>query len=188
MNNDRCKHGIRYPHECKDCIWEDLKNVGIYPGSFDPITVGHLDLIQRAAKLFDKLYIGIGSNGGKKPFLNYSDRIHLIEKSCHDIINIEVVYFDGLLVDYCKPRKIKTIVRGLRAVSDFESELSMAHVNRKLYPDIDTMFLATDTDTSFVSSSMVREVFRLGGDISQFVPKEVNDYLISNKHVLLKYT
>jgi pantetheine-phosphate adenylyltransferase len=149
----------------------------IYAGSFDPPTLGHEDIIHRASKVFNKLWVGIGTNSSKTPFLSTDERKFLLMEICKDLPNVEVIVFGGLLVSVCKLMKIGIMVRGLRASLDFESELSMAHVNRKLNPDVDTMFLVTETENSFVSSSMVKEVLRHGGDISSFVSEGVEIYL-----------
>lgn len=147
----------------------------VYAGSFDPPTNGHLDIIQRASRVFDKLIVGIGTNSSKLPFLNAGERATLVTDACASLklTNVSVSIFNGLLVNYCREVKATVIVRGLRAVSDFEAELALAHTNHKLYPDIDTFFLVTQPENSFVSSSMVREVARLGGDFSFFVPNNV---------------
>jgi pantetheine-phosphate adenylyltransferase len=153
----------------------------IYAGSFDPPTLGHEDVIRRSAKVFDHLYVGIGHNQYKIPFIKKDDRFNLLTEICKDLKNVTVVLVEGLLVDYCKLHEIGIIVRGLRATLDFETELSMAHVNRKLGPNIDTMFLASETENSFVSSSMVREVYNHLGDISSFVSPTVLWFLTGRK-------
>lgn len=149
----------------------------ILAASFDPPTLGHEDLIHRAAKTFDKLYVGIGINSAKKPFLSLTERSSLLKIICKDIPNVEVIVFDGLLVKICEKMNIDVMVRGLRSTLDFEYELSMAHVNRRLAPSIETMFFVTETENSFVSSSMVREVLRYKGRISDFVSEDVENYL-----------
>ena len=149
----------------------------IFAASFDPPTLGHEDIIRRSARVFDKLYVGIGTNSSKTPFLRVEERKFLLMAICKDMANVEVIVFGGLLVSVCQLMNIGIIVRGLRATLDFESELSMAHVNRKIAPDVDTMFLVTETENSFVSSSMVKEVLRYGGDISSFVSEGVEIYL-----------
>lgn len=147
----------------------------VYAGSFDPLTNGHLDIIQRASLVFNKLVVGIGTNSSKVPFFNAGERSTLVTDACVDLglTNVSVSIFNGLLVNYCKAISATVIVRGLRAVSDFEAELALAHTNHKLYPNIDTFFLVTQPENSFVSSSMVREVARHGGDFSSFVPTNV---------------
>jgi pantetheine-phosphate adenylyltransferase len=145
----------------------------IYAGSFDPPTNGHLDIIQRASRVFDELIVGIGTNSSKTPLFNAGERSTLVTDTCKDLSNVTVAIFRGLLVNYCKEIGATIIVRGLRAVSDFEAELALAHTNHKLHPEIDTFFLVTQPENSFVSSSMVKEVSRHGGDISSFVPPNV---------------
>jgi pantetheine-phosphate adenylyltransferase len=145
----------------------------VYAGSFDPPTTGHLDIIQRASRVFDELIVGIGTNSSKTPLFNAGERSILVTDACTGLSNVTVVIFRGLLVDYCKKVEAPIIVRGLRAVSDFEAELAQAHTNHKLHPEVDTFFLVTQPENSFVSSSMVREVAKLGGDISPFVPLNV---------------
>jgi pantetheine-phosphate adenylyltransferase len=152
--------------------------IAIYAGSFDPITVGHLDVIQRASRLFEKLVVGVGTNSAKAPFLNSGDRRLLIQEACSELMNVEVDIFNGLLVEYCKKVGATVIVRGLRAVSDFEAELAMAHVNYMLSPDIETIFLDTKASNSFISSSMVKEIAKNKGDFSKLVPPNVAAYLV----------
>ena len=146
----------------------------IYPGSFDPVTNGHLDVIQRAANLFDKLYVGVLVNSTKNPLFSIEERVSMLKEELKTYPNIEVVSFDGLLVEYCKANEISTIVRGLRAITDFEYELQMAQTNRVLAPDIDTMFLTTSLEFAYLSSTTVKEVATFGGDISKFVPEFVS--------------
>jgi pantetheine-phosphate adenylyltransferase len=147
--------------------------IAVYAGSFDPPTNGHLDIIRRASRVFDTLIVGIGTNSSKSPLLNAGERASLVEASCEDLSNVSVKIFSGLLVTFCKEIGAAVIVRGLRAVTDFEAELALAHTNHKLYPEIDTFFLVTQPENSFVSSSMVKEVAKYGGDISSFVPSNV---------------
>lgn len=149
----------------------------IFAASFDPPTRGHEDIICRAARVFDKLYVGIGTNSSKKPLLHADERKFLLMEICKNLPNVEVIVFGGLLASVCELMNIGIIVRGLRATLDFEYELSMAHVNRKLAPDVDTMLFVTETSNSFVSSSMVKEVLRYEGDISSFVSEGVERYL-----------
>lgn len=147
--------------------------IGIYPGSFDPITLGHLDIIIRASRLFDKLIIGVLKNNAKKPLFTAEERVEQIKqviKEHTNITNIEVEAFDGLLIDYAAQKKASIIVRGLRAITDFEYELQIAQTNHKLKQDIDTVFFTTSVEYSYLSSSAVKEIATFGGDISQFVP------------------
>ncbi|HBI74553.1 MAG TPA: pantetheine-phosphate adenylyltransferase [Lachnospiraceae bacterium] len=148
--------------------------IGIYPGSFDPITLGHLDIITRAAGLVDQLIIGVLVNGSKKPVFTSDERVELIERVAKDhpeLPPIRVEAFDGLLVDFAKKNKANIIVRGLRAITDFEYELQLAQTNHKLCPDIDTVFFTTRLEYSYLSSSAVREIASFGGNINQFVPE-----------------
>ena len=147
----------------------------IYPGSFDPITMGHIDVIGRAATIFDKLVVGVLVNPKKSPMLDLDERIATIREAIDEELpeiaaRIDVAGFDGLTVDYARTLGARFIVRGLRAISDFESELQMAHTNRKLYPDVDTIFLMTALEHSYLSSTLVKEIASFGGDVSQMVP------------------
>lgn len=148
--------------------------IGIYPGSFDPITMGHLDIIKRAAGLADNLIIGVLKNEHKKPVFSLEDRVEFIERVIReetDLKNVTVESFEGLLVDFARKKGAKIIVRGLRAVTDFEYELQIAQMNHKLNPEIDTVFFTTSVEYSYLSSSAVREIASFGGDIRPFVPK-----------------
>lgn len=151
--------------------------IAIYPGSFDPITYGHIDVLSRASKLFDKIIIAILINPSKKPFLPIDDKIKLIEDSVQRFKNVEVDSFTGLTVEYAKLKNANALIRGLRAVSDFEYEMQMAQMNKSLYPELETIFLTPKPEFNFVSSTLVREIAKLGGDISQYVPETVNKYL-----------
>lgn len=145
--------------------------IGIYPGSFDPVTLGHLDIIVRAAKLVDQLIIGVLVNGAKSPMFSMEERVELIRRVTNHIPNVTVEAYDGLLVEFAKEKQADILVRGLRAVTDFEYELQIAHANHKLHPDVETVFLTTSVEYSYLSSSVVREVASYGGDITQFVPQ-----------------
>ncbi len=149
--------------------------VGIYPGSFDPITLGHLDIIIRASGLVDKLIIGVLKNSAKKPLFTVEERVSLIEKIVREnkslaCTDVEVEAFDGLLIDFAEQKNASIIVRGLRAITDFEYELQIAQTNHKLNTKIDTVFFTTSVEYSYVSSSVVKEIASFGGDIRQFVP------------------
>ena len=150
----------------------------IYPGSFDPVTVGHLDIIKRAAHLFDHVIVAVLVNMEKKPWFTIEERTDFLRKATADMENVEIAGFDGLLVDFAAQRDAKAIVKGLRAVSDFEYEFQMALTNRKLAPDVETMFLTTSTEHMYLSSSIVKQVGLWGGDISPFVPDCVHDEIL----------
>ena len=149
----------------------------IYPGSFDPVTYGHLDIIDRCAKKFDKVIVAILNNSSKKYFFSVEERMEMLKKTLEKYDNVEVDYFSGLLIEYAKKRNCSLIVRGLRAVSDYEYELQMAHVNNKLEENIETIFMVSRQEYSYLSSSIVKEVAMFGGDISCFVPKIVEKAL-----------
>ena len=149
-------------------------NIAVYPGTFDPFTNGHRDLVQRAASnIFDKVYICVAENSKKDTVFSLDERIELAEKSLVNIDNIEVIGFSGLLVDFAKKLDAKVILRGLRVVSDFEYEFQMSSMNKKLNQDIESIFLTPSESYAFLSSSLVKEIAQLGGDISSFVSKEV---------------
>jgi pantetheine-phosphate adenylyltransferase len=147
--------------------------IALYPGSFDPITRGHLDIIERGCRLFDQVIVVVFRNPNKTPLFSVQQRIEQIRQSTQHLPNLEVDSFDGLTVTYARMRKAKVLLRGLRAVSDFEMELQMAHTNKTLAGDIETVFLATSTEYSFLSSSHVREIARFGGPIDHLVPQTV---------------
>jgi pantetheine-phosphate adenylyltransferase len=151
--------------------------VAIYPGSFDPITNGHLDLIQRGARLFGRLIVAVLRNDTKQPLFSVEERVEMLREVVGGISNVEVGCFDGLLVHYAAGQGAKVILRGIRAISDYEIELQMALMNRRLESGIETVFLMAGEANSFVSSRLVKEVIRLGGDISQFVPASVEQRL-----------
>lgn len=147
--------------------------IGIYPGTFDPVTLGHLDIIERSSRIVDKLVIGVLKNSAKRPWFTVDERIELLRRATKDIPNVSVETFDGLTVDFGRTIGASVIVRGLRAITDFEYELQIAQINHKLNPEIDTMFLTTSVAYSYVSSSIVKEVASYGGDISGFVPESI---------------
>ena len=157
--------------------------VALYPGTFDPITNGHLDLIQRGSALFDKLIVGILRNEEKKVLFSVADRIEMLNEVTCGLPNVEVGSFDGLLVDYAAECGASVILRGIRAVSDYEYELQMALMNRRLKPEIETVFLMAGEAHSFISSRLVKEVIRLGGNISGLVPPSIEGRL--RKRLLL---
>jgi pantetheine-phosphate adenylyltransferase len=145
----------------------------IYPGSFDPLTNGHLDLIQRAAKLFDRVVVAVAKNEDKRPLFSPSERLTLVKQAVRHLPGVQVDTFDGLLIDYVVDRKAQAIVRGLRAVSDFEFEFQLALMNRKLNENIETIFMMPKDTYTFLSSRIVKEIARLGGDVGAFVPAHV---------------
>jgi len=149
--------------------------VALYPGSFDPITRGHMDIIERGLSIFDRVEVAVAVNVNKKPFFSDAERIAMLEELYADEPRVGVVQLSGLLVHFAQKHKFKTVLRGLRAVSDFEYEFQMASMNRRLTEDVDFVFLMTSEEHFFVSSSLVREVAINGGDISQFVPQIVVD-------------
>jgi len=150
----------------------------VYPGTFDPITNGHIDLIRRAAALFDHVIVGIARNTGKQPVCSLEERLKLAQRTLTDIETVSVVPFEGLLVNFCREHQANVMIRGLRAVSDFEYEFQLASMNRRLAPDIETIFLTPAEQFSFISSTLVREISRLGGDVSEFVHPEVRRALL----------
>ncbi|PZF89412.1 pantetheine-phosphate adenylyltransferase [Listeria ivanovii] len=150
------------------------KKIAVIPGTFDPITNGHLDIIERAAKIFDVLYVSVLNNSSKKPLFNVEERMEMIKQVTAHLPNIQVESASGLTVDYAAKRGATAIVRGLRAVSDFEYEMQIASMNRTLNATIETFFVMTNTKYSFLSSSMVKEVAQYQGDISELVPEVVN--------------
>jgi pantetheine-phosphate adenylyltransferase len=156
-----------------------LPKTAVYPGSFDPITYGHINIVERARKRFEKLYVLVTNNSQKKYLFSLEERIELTKTCLKKYDNVEVISYEGLVVDYAKAENIYTVVRGLRAVSDFEYEFQMASANRALFPELEIMFLMTDTAYSFISSSVVREVAKYGGKINCWVPKSVEEKLIS---------
>lgn len=147
--------------------------IAIYPGSFDPLTNGHLDVVQRAAKLFDRVIVAVAKNESKHALFTLAERVAMVKKAVADLPNVEADSFDCLLVEYVVARKAKAIVRGLRAVSDFEFEFQLALMNRKLEENVETIFMMPKDTYTFLSSRIVKEIARLGGDVSQFVPPNV---------------
>ncbi|MCB1096540.1 MAG: pantetheine-phosphate adenylyltransferase [Verrucomicrobiae bacterium] len=152
---------------------------GIYPGSFDPITNGHLDVMLRAEQLFDEVVIAVAHNDQKSPLFSEEERVALIEETVAGHDRIKVTSFDGLLVNFARDQGASALVRGIRALSDFEFEFQMALMNRKLAPNLETIFLMPKEEYSYISSRMVKEIARLQGDITEFVPKNVQKALLS---------
>lgn len=155
--------------------------IAIYPGSFDPITKGHLDVLKTSSEIFDKIIIAVSKNSSKIGFLSVEERVELIKASVSGIDNVEVDSFEGLTVEYAKSKGAKVLIRGLRAVSDFEYEMQLSQTNSALSEEIKTVFLITKPKFNFISSSTVKDIALLGGDISKFVPEPVNEYLIKRK-------
>ena len=155
-----------------------MKKIAIYPGSFDPITNGHIDLIKRASKLFDEVIIAITQNASKSSFLSIEERVSAAENSISSLKNTKVLSFNSLLVDFASDHNAQIIIRGLRAVSDFEYEFQLSGMNKRLNSEIETLFMTPSEEFANISSSLVREILMLGGDISPFVPSEVKKILI----------
>ncbi len=160
---------------------KNKKKIGLYPGSFDPVTFGHLDIAERAMKLCDELHIAVVANPGKNPLFSIEERVDLFRKTTKHLGNVKVSSFEGLLVDYAKELKASIVFRGLRAVADFEYEFQMALINRSLNKDIEVVFLVPNEKFIFLSSSSIKEVANLGGDVSGFVPAVVKKALQDRK-------
>ncbi len=156
-----------------------MRNVAIYPGSFDPITCGHVDIVQRGLNVFDRIVVAIAVNPRKQTTFDDDERVAMICEAFPDDPRVEVVCFTGLLVDYCRRRGIKTVLRGLRALSDFEFEFQLASMNRRLTDEVDSIFMMTSDEHFFVSSSLVREVVQNGGDVTGLVPEPVRRRLLA---------
>ncbi len=150
----------------------------IYPGTFDPVTNGHIDIIARAARLYNEVIVAVAVNSNKSPLFDIAQRVALLEEVTANFDNVRIVGFDNLLVDFAKQQNAGVILRGLRAISDFEYEFQLAGMNRRLSPDLETVFLTPAEQYEFISSSMIKEIARLGGDVSSFVAKVVQDGLI----------
>lgn len=155
-----------------------MKTTAIYPGTFDPVTLGHLDVIRRAAKVFDHLVVAVVIGGKKQTWFSIEERIRLLTSATRGLKNVSVESFSGLLMNYVRARGCRTVVRGLRAFTDFEYEFQMALTNRKIAPDIETVFLMTSESHSYISSTMVREVAELGGDTAPLVPAIVQRAIV----------
>jgi pantetheine-phosphate adenylyltransferase len=150
-----------------------MNNTAVYPGTFDPITLGHEDLVRRAARLFDTLIVAVADSEAKRPFFTRDERVEMARETLKGLKNVEVQGFSGLLMQFVREHKARVVVRGLRAVSDFEYEFQLAGMNRGLYPDVETLFLTPGEQYMFVSATIVREISVLGGDVSKFVPPHV---------------
>jgi pantetheine-phosphate adenylyltransferase len=153
------------------------KRIAVYPGTFDPLTSGHEDLVRRASKLFQRIIIGVAESRGKRPLFTLAERVEIAREVLTGYPNVEIYGFDCLLMNFMRQHGASVIIRGLRAVSDFEYEFQMAGMNRNLYPDVETVFLTPSDQYMFVSATMVREIATLGGDVSKFVPAQVQKRL-----------
>lgn len=152
--------------------------IAVYPGSFDPCTNGHLSIIRRTAAVFDRVYVAILNNNSKNPLFTLDERIDFLTRITRDLPNVEIDCFSGMLIDYVHAKNAQVIIRGLRAVSDFEYEFQMALTNRKLAPDVETLFMATEARYSYLSSSIVKEVATLGGCLDDLVPDEIREDIL----------
>ncbi len=150
-----------------------MASIAVCPGSFDPVTLGHLDIITRGASVFDKVIVAVLHNRNKQPMFSIEERVSLLQEATKDLPNVEIDSFNGLLIDYMKEKKANTIIRGLRAVSDFEYEMQAASINKKLGPEIETFFMMTNNHYSYLSSSIVKEVAKYDADVSDIVPDVV---------------
>ncbi|KGA97036.1 phosphopantetheine adenylyltransferase [Alkalihalobacillus alcalophilus ATCC 27647 = CGMCC 1.3604] len=150
-----------------------MKKIAVCPGSFDPVTLGHLDIITRGAKVFDRVIVAVLNNQNKQPLFTVEERLELLREATKELDNVEVDSFGGLLIDYVQEKKAQTIIRGLRAVSDFEYEMQVASINKKLGPEVETFFMMTNNHYSYLSSSIVKEAARYHSDVSDLVPENV---------------
>ena len=154
-------------------------NTAIYPGSFDPVTNGHLDIIERSAKIFDKVIVAILVNSNKVPTFSIDEKVDMLKKATKHIPNVEIEFFDGLLVNYVKKKGAHIVIKGLRAITDFEYEFQMALLNKNIEPEIETLFMMTNNKYSYLSSSMVKELGSLGADLADLVPDVIMDDVIN---------
>jgi len=150
----------------------------VYPGSFDPITCGHLDILKRGNEMFDQIKVVLFTNTSKKPLFTIEERMDMIRQSVTDLANIEVDCYEGLVVDYMKKYNHRFLLRGLRSISDFESEFQMASMNKKMYPEVESVFLMTSHEHAYVSSSLIREIIRFNGSVQGMVPEYVHQKLV----------
>lgn len=155
-----------------------MASIAVCPGSFDPVTLGHLDIISRGAKVFDKVIVAVLNNRSKQPLFSVEERVALLKEVTKDIPNVEIDSFNGLLIDYIKEKQASTIIKGLRAVSDFEYEMQMASINRKLDDEVETFFMMTNNNYSYLSSSIVKEIAKYNAPVSDLVPEVVERALI----------
>lgn len=151
----------------------------MYPGTFDPVTIGHEDLVRRGARLFDRIVVAVAANPGKEPMFSLDERVELVKEVLADLDNVEVTGYSGLTIEFAQVHGLEVIVRGLRAVSDFEYEFQLANMNRELTDDVETVYLTPTAQLNFISSSLVREVASLGGDVSRFVSPVVHKALLA---------
>jgi pantetheine-phosphate adenylyltransferase len=158
----------------------------VYPGSFDPVTFGHLDIIERSAKMSDHLIIGVLNNNSKTPLFSVEERVNMLKSLTKDLPNVEVTSFGGLLVDFVRAKQADAVIRGLRAVTDFEYELQIAQTNRVIAPEVDTVFLTTNLKYSYLSSSIVKEIAAFGGEINAFVPEDVAERVMKKMEDRMK--
>ena len=158
-----------------------MPTIAIYPGSFDPVTNGHLDIIERSSRMFDKVIVAVLVNSAKTPLFTVEERVAMLRESCKNIPNVEIDSFNGLTVTFAKQKGATVMVRGLRAVTDFENEIQLAHTNFAMMPEIETVFLATAIKWSYLSSTIVREAAHYGQDVSRFVPRNVERALIAKR-------
>ena len=156
----------------------------IYPGSFDPVTFGHIDIIERAARICDELIVGVLQNKAKSPLFSVEERVTMLNEVTKNMKNVKIIPFEGLLIDFAKQMDAQVIVRGLRAITDFEYELQMSQTNRKLNSDVETLFLTTSLEYSYLSSTIVKEFASYGGDISKFVPEEFINKIYDKYNIL----
>jgi pantetheine-phosphate adenylyltransferase len=154
-----------------------MSHTAVYPGTFDPITLGHEDLVRRASRLFDRVVLAVAESRAKKTFFTLEERVEMASHVLGDLKNVEVVGFSGLLMKFVQDRGARVVVRGLRAVSDFEYEFQLAGMNRGMYPDVETVFLTPGEQFMFISATIVREISTMGGDTSKFVPQHVGERL-----------
>ena len=154
-----------------------MNNTAVYPGTFDPITLGHEDLVRRAARLFDTVIVAVADSSAKRPFFTRDERVSMVREVVKDLKNVEVTGFSGLLMKFAQEHNAHVVIRGLRAVSDFEYEFQLAGMNRGMYPEVETLFLTPGEQYMFVSATIVREISTMGGDVSKFVPPHVAEQL-----------
>jgi pantetheine-phosphate adenylyltransferase len=154
-----------------------MNHKAVYPGTFDPITLGHEDLVRRAGKLFDTVIVAVADSTGKHPFFTREERVDMVREVLKDVKNVEVTGFSGLLMKFVQQHQARVVIRGLRAVSDFEYEFQLAGMNRGMYPDVETLFLTPGEQYMFISATIVREISTMGGDVTKFVPPHVAERL-----------